>query len=305
MADGFGNSFQRTTICILERVFLQSDLSTLDQTSPPSMRVFQGMEVAFGTGVTSLATLCGALSTACGHLQEEGVPRTAVLNGFRAAENVCEDVLRGMSVRTTHVGQECHGTTHIGQEGRGSTTIGEEGSTHIGQEDRGTTHIGQKGRAKTHIGQEDRGTTQIGQEDRGTTQIGQEGRGTTTIGREGHGAMHIGQEGHSTTHIGEARPRHRGHAARASVEKPNKIGEACQQKARDYARRPWPHTSRDDTRNPCRYKREDDARSRPVSVPMLANLAAGFQRSAGLEHSAVTDQEMVSKPAMLPPCGGV
>lgn len=66
----------------------------------------QGMELAFGTGVTSLATMCGAFSTACRVLQGEGVPRSSVLHGFRVAEDLCVDVLRGLSVRTAHVGQE-------------------------------------------------------------------------------------------------------------------------------------------------------------------------------------------------------
>ena len=46
------------------------------------------------------------MSTACKHLQEEGVPRSSVLHGFRVAEDICVDVLRelSLSVRTTHVG---------------------------------------------------------------------------------------------------------------------------------------------------------------------------------------------------------
>lgn len=137
------------------------------------------MELAFGTGVTSLVTLCGALSTACRHLQEEGVPRTSVLHGFRVAEDICVDALRGLSVPTTHIGRE----------------------------------------------------------------------------RQGH----------------------QGHGARVSVDGPNKVEEA------------WRRKNRDDTRS-------------PVSVPMLARLAAGFQHGAGCEHAAVTDHERVSKLALLTPC---
>lgn len=123
------------------------------------------MELAFGTGVTSLATMCGALSTACRLLQGEGVPRSSVLHGFRVAEDICVDVLRGLSVRTTHIGQE--------------------------------------------------------------------------------------------------RQEYQGH------------GDACRQKTRDFIRS-------------------------PVSIPMLAHLAAGLQHCAGCEHTAVTDQEgRVSKLAHL------
>lgn len=131
------------------------------------------MELAFGTGVTSLATMCGALSTACRHLQKEGVPRSSVLHGFRVAEDICVDVLRELSVRTTHIEQEYQGC--------------------------------------------------------------------------------------------------QGHEARVLVDESKKVvGEAGRQK------------NRDDTRS-------------PVSVSMLAHLAAGFQHCAGCEHAAVTDQEKVSR----------
>lgn len=74
---------------------------------PRLQRVDQGMEVAFGTGVTSLVTLCGALSTACGNLQEQGVPTNAVLHGLRVAEDICVAVFRGLSVPTVDIGQIC------------------------------------------------------------------------------------------------------------------------------------------------------------------------------------------------------
>lgn len=138
------------------------------------------MELAFGTGVTSLATMCGALSTACRHLQEEGIPRSSVLHGFRVVEDICVDVLRGLSVRTTHIEQEHQG--------------------------------------------------------------------------------------------------YQGHGARVSVGETKKVEDACRQRKRDGTRS-------------------------PVSVPMLAHLAAGLQHCAGCEHAAFTDQEKVSIIALLTPCG--
>lgn len=63
------------------------------------------MELAFGTGVTSLVALCGVLSTACRRLQEEGVPRNSMIYGLQVAEDACVGVLRGLSLRTVDFGQ--------------------------------------------------------------------------------------------------------------------------------------------------------------------------------------------------------
>lgn len=70
----------------------------------------QGMGTAFGTGVTSLVTLCGALSTACRGLQEEDVHTSEryTLYGLDIAEDTCTDTFRGMAVRTMDFEQRYH-----------------------------------------------------------------------------------------------------------------------------------------------------------------------------------------------------
>lgn len=56
------------------------------------------MEVAFGTGASSLVTLCGALSTVFRELKEQGLPSNASLRGLQTAEDICINVLRGLSI---------------------------------------------------------------------------------------------------------------------------------------------------------------------------------------------------------------
>lgn len=58
------------------------------------------MEEEYGSGSTSLIALCGALSTACYSIQEQGVPVNSILDGLRVAEDLCIDVLRDLSFPT-------------------------------------------------------------------------------------------------------------------------------------------------------------------------------------------------------------
>lgn len=64
--------------------------------------LLQGIQMSFGTGTTYLATLCGALCTAHRLLQAQGVPSSATHEGFRVAEDICVEVLRGLCVPIAH-----------------------------------------------------------------------------------------------------------------------------------------------------------------------------------------------------------
>lgn len=81
------------------------------------------MHAAFGTGATSLATLCGALSSARSSLQDQDISAFATNEGFRVAEDVCLEVLRGLAVRISVVGHCRHWIVGGSQHREGGTEV--------------------------------------------------------------------------------------------------------------------------------------------------------------------------------------